>query len=130
VPKYSIAAHQVANVTLPMNTETVILTSGPVKSQSDSPRFLVIAQGQLQAARDATTVTPRVRRGTDVAGTLVGEANAEAVKGSNRVIEPFLIAVIDDPGPSGTHEYCYTLEQANAAEDGTVLQASLLVLEV
>lgn len=122
------ANYSSTNVTLATTAETVILTSDPIALPFDAVQALILAWAQLTTGTATTTVTPRIRRGTLITDPLVGEANAENVKAAAGSTEPFLIMVAEDLTRLDRVQYSLTLQQAAATGDGTVLQASILVL--
>ena len=117
-----------ANVTLTTTTENVAVSSGPIVTPFETHRIVILAWGQLTTGAGTTTVTPRIRRGTAITGTLVGEANAEQVKAAAGSTETFVIMVSEDRANLESVEYSLTLQQAGATGDGTVLQSAILVL--
>ncbi len=115
------------NVTLVTTGETVIISSGPLKMPFQTARAIIKAWAQLTTGAATTTVTPRIRRGTAVGGTLVGEANAEDVKAAAGSTEPFFIMASEARAGEESVEYSLTLQQAAATGNGTVLQAGIEV---
>lgn len=115
------------NVTLTTTSETVIISSAPVKVQRDTCLVHIRAWAQLTTGAATTTVTPRIRRGTAVGGTLVSEANAETVKAAAGSTEPFVIEAIEERSNVDMVQYSLTLAQASATGDGTALQAGIEV---
>lgn len=123
-----VLAQATANVAVTTTTETVAVSSGPVKTPFQTHQIVILAWGQLTTGTGTTTVTPRIRRGTAITGALVGEANAETVKAAAGGTEPFVIMVAEERADQESVEYSLTLAQAAATADGTILQASILVL--
>lgn len=116
------------DVTLTTTTETVIVSSGPVVSVRDTTEVVVIAWAQLTTGAATTTVTPRIRRGTTTAATLVGEANAETVKAAAGSTEPFVALVTEQIAGAGNFQYSLTLAQASATGNGSALHGGIVVL--
>ncbi len=122
------AAYSGTNVTLVTTAETVIISAPSIVIPADAVQIYVLAWAQLTTGVATTTVTPRIRRGTAITDTLVGEANAENIKAAVGSTEAFLIAVIENLSSIDRATYSLTLQQAAATGNGTVLQASILVL--
>ena len=116
-----------ADVTLTTTTEAVIVSSPVIQIPNDSGELIVFGWAQLTTGTSTTTVTPRIRRGTAITSTLVGEANAETVKVTAGGTEPFFAVVNETLGVSGTI-YSFTLQQASAAANGSALQGTICVL--
>jgi len=115
------------NVTLTTTTETVVVSSGPVKVSRHTCLVHVRAWAQLTTGAATSAVTPRIRRGTANSGQLLSEANAEEIKIIPGSIEPFVIEGIEERSNMDTVEYSLTLQQASATGNGTVLQALIEV---
>lgn len=122
------AAYSGTNVTLVTTAETVIISSGPVTIPNDAVQAVILAWGELTTGAGTTAVTPRIRRGTLITDPLVGEANAENIKAVAGSVEAFFIMVVETLTVRDKIQYSFTLQQTAAAGNGTVLQASILVL--
>jgi hypothetical protein len=116
------------NVTLTTTTETTAVTSGPATASRQTANVCVFAWAQLTTGTATTTVTPRIRRGADTTGTLVGEANAVTIGAAAGSTEQFLAMVCEDRADVATVDYTFTLQQASATGNGTALQGGILVL--
>lgn len=113
------------NVTLTTTTETVIATLAGVATPSRDAIVRLKGWLQLTLGTLTTDVTLRIRRGTAITDTLVGEANAIAVPSAAGTIAEFNIAVQDTPGEVAGQSYVLTAEQTGATGNGTALQASI-----
>ena len=122
-----VAATTTTNVAVTTTTETVAISSGPVKVPYATCRVAIKAWCQLTTGTATTTVATRIRRGTAITGTLVGEANVEDVKVAAGLREPFFIMTSEDRANVDSVEYSLTVEQASASADGTIVQASIEV---
>jgi len=122
--------HITADVTIPTTTETVVLSSGLVSLPFHTCHIIILAWCQLVSGTGTTDVTPRIRRGTATTGALVGEANAEVVKTAAGSREPFMIMVHEERAGEEAVEYCLTIQQTAATADGTVNQATIVVLVI
>lgn len=117
-----------ADVTLTTTGETVIISSGLVAVPYETANLLIVAWAQLTTGTGTTGVTPRLRRGTNTAGAVVGEGNTEQVKAAAGSTEPFFIMGIDAQSPAAAVQYSLTLQQAAATGNGTALQAGIVLL--
>lgn len=124
----AVGNYSSVNVTLTTTTEGVVITSDLIAPPYDAVQAVILAWCQLTSGTATTTVTPRIRRGNAITGALVGEANAENLKTAAGSTEPFLIMVAEDLTRIASIQYSLTLQQAAATGNGTVLQASILVL--
>lgn len=116
------------DLALVTTAETSIIASGPATATRPLVNVCVLAWAQLTTGTNTTGVTPRIRRGTTAAGTLVGEGNNEQVKAAAGSTEQFFIEVCEDRSNVATVDYNLTLEQAGASANGSALQATILVL--
>lgn len=117
-----------ADTALVTTAETVVATSDVIQVPTATALVVVHAWAQLTTGAATTTVTPRIRRGTDTAGTLIGEANAVtigAVAGSTEQFQAMASEQISGIGPL---QYVFTLAQAAATGNGSALQAGIIVL--
>ena len=117
-----------SDVTLVTTAETEGINSPEVVAPRQTVRVLILAWGQLTTGTGTTAVTPRIRRGTGTAGTLVGEANAETAKAAAGSTEPFFLLASEARADVDRVQYTLTLQQTAATGNGTLLQAAILVL--
>lgn len=115
-------------VTLTTTTEAVVISAPPVAVVRQSVFAMIIGWGQLLIGTGCTHGTPRIRRGTAITSTLVGEATAEEIKTAAADREPFFIMVGEALAGVASVEYSFTLQQTGASANGTVDQAAILVL--
>ena len=116
-----------ANVTVTTTTETVAISSGRVPIPVATCRAVIRAWCQLTLGTATTTVTPRIRRGTAITDPLIGEANAEQIKTAAGSTEPFDLRTGESLQDRESVEYSFTVQQAAATANGTVLQADIEV---
>lgn len=117
-----------ANVTVTTTTETVVITSPPVKLPTRTGRAIVKAWAQHTNGTGTTAVTARLRRGTAITDTLVNEANAEQVKTAAGSTEPYFSMAVDEIEAREGVQYSLTLQQTGASANGTTLQAGIEVI--
>lgn len=112
-----------ANTTVTTTTETEAAEVSAPPPNRTGLTYTVRGWAQVTIGTGGTAVTPRIRRGTSVSGTLVGEGNAIQGTAGNTVLVG--IAVNDTPGEVSSLDYVVTVQQTAATADGTVLQAHL-----
>jgi hypothetical protein len=112
-----------ADVTATTTTETVVATL--VIPAVPGPGYTVRLRGNMQFTTGAgtTAVTPRIRRGTDATGTLIGEANAVTATASTTIEVEH--EETDTPGDVASVSYVLTIQQTAAAANGTALHGTL-----
>ena len=115
------------DITVTTTTETIVGTTPQARLPVRNCRAIVRGFAHLTTGAATTTVTPRIRRGTLVTSPLVGEANAEQVKAAAGSTEQFFIEVTQDLDNVDQVEYVFTLQQAGATGNGTILQGSVSV---
>lgn len=116
-----------ADVTITTTTEKDVITSDLTNTPRDEVRVVIICWAQLTTGTNTTGVTPHIRRGTGIAGTALTEANAETIKAAAGSTELFMWMASEQRAATAV-QYSCTLTQAAASANGTVLQASILVL--
>ncbi len=121
------ALTSVANVTVTTTTETVAIGSGRVQVPTVTAKIHIKAWCQLTLGTGTTTVTPRIRQGAGITGTLLGEATAEAIKTAAGSSEPFVLEATESVQDVESVEYAFTVQQAGASANGTVVQAGIEV---
>lgn len=110
-------------VTLTTTAETVVATSNGVSTVSDQDQVAITGWAQLTLGTGTTSVTPRIRRGTSVSGTLVGTGNPINGTAGQTIVESFLTE--DTPGLVAGQQYVFTLQQTGATANGSALQSSI-----
>lgn len=127
VPQDAAATSSVTDVTVTTTTETIAITSPAAILNYQTAHVFIVAWCQLTTGTATTTVTPRIRQGTLVTGTLVGEANAITIGAAAGSTEQFMMMAAEDRFGEKEVVYNFTVEQASATGNGTVLQASIAV---
>lgn len=122
------AVQALADTAIVTVAETVAVTSDAVYLPGKSSRVIVVARALVTLGASTTAVTPRVRRGTLITDTLVGEANAEQIKTAAGSTEPFDALAIEDVVDLDQVTYVLTVQQTAASANGSILSASILVL--
>lgn len=117
-----------AQVTLVTTTEAVVISAPAIAVPRQTIFSVVFGWGQLLVGTGMTHGTPRIRRGTAITSTLVGEATAEEIKTAAADREPFFIMTGEELSDRADVEYSFTLQATGASANGTVDQAAILVL--
>lgn len=120
---YSLVA--TANITLTTTSETELVQVDSVDVPNPGGQVRLRGWCQLTTGTGTTTVTLRIRRGTDTSGTLVDEANAVTIGAAAGSTEQFDIMVDEAPGELAGASYVLTAQQAAATGNGSAVQASL-----
>lgn len=115
------------DVTITTTTEKDLVNSGPATTTRQTSNVCVIAWAQVTTGTNTTALTPRIRRGTGIAGTLVGEANAEQVKAAAGSTEALFAFTCEDRADVATVDYSLTVQQTAASANGSALQGGILV---
>lgn len=120
------AGHATADTAIVTTAETVAVSTGEVLVGPGAKRVVLLGWAQVTTGAGATSVTPRIRRGTAVTDTLVDEANAQA-QAASTAAHLNIFAIDDDPG-EGKFRYSLTVAQAGATGNGTISQAGILAI--
>lgn len=112
-----------ANTTVTTTTETEAAQVAAPPPNRSGLVYTVRGWMQVTAGVGTTAFIPRIRRGTDTSGTLVGEGNPVTVVAGNTLTVP--LVVDDTPGEVSSLDYVVTVQQTAATGNGTVAQASL-----
>jgi len=115
------------DVVITTTTEKDVVYSGPVTVPRQTANVCIMAWAQVTTAASTTTITPRIRRGTGIAGTLVGEANPENVKAAAGSTEFVYELACEDRADVATVDYSFTVQTAAAGANGAALQGGIVV---
>lgn len=113
-----------SDTALVTTAETVVATVGGV-STGRAVNIQLRGWAQLTTGTNTTAVTPRIRRGTTITGTLIGEANPVTIGAAAGSTEDFEIDVSDLGADVASATYVLTLQQAGATANGSCLQAAI-----
>lgn len=113
----------VSNVNLPNATETVICTLAGVSVDSPDATVLLKGWAIITSGAAATGITLRIRRGTTVAGTLIGSGTTEAIAAS--ISDDFDVQEADSPGEVASQSYVLTGQISGGAAAATAVEGSL-----
>ena len=115
MPMYTTGAMNIVGGNAAGNvTETVILVSPVIDLGRDAAFVTVDAALCLTTGTATTFITPRIRRGADTTGVLIGPAVAQTILGAVGAVAIYTIAITDQGGPFATMQYVLTA-QATAA---------------
>ena len=124
MPTNTFIEYTQANTTIVTTAETVVATLSGVSTGRPSTVNLS-GWVQVTTGGSTTALTPRIRRGTDITGTLVCEANAVELAAAAGSEEEISISG-QDPGVNlSSGSYVLTLQATAAAANATALQARL-----
>jgi len=112
-----------ADTAVTTTTETVVATLSGVNAPGPGATIRLTGTVQMTYGTATTAMTPRIRRGTDATGTLVGEGNPLTGAAGNTA--PTTLEVVDTPGEVANQSYVLTVQQTAATGNGSVLQATL-----
>lgn len=112
-----------ADTTVTTTTETVAVTVPGVSTPKPGVRVQVKGTLQVTTGGSTTGLTIRVRRGTAITDTLVGEANVTQVAAAAGSTEELTIMCEDTPGDVAGQSYVVTIQQTAAAANGSILYA-------
>lgn len=113
------------DVTLTTTTEGIAVTGGLVTVPRDNAFVCVYAYSQLTTGAATTTVTPRIQRGSAVTGTVVGDATALTIQAAAGDEEQYSHFACEERTNVSAVQYNYSLQQAGASGNGTVLQSCI-----
>jgi len=116
------------DVPLVTTAETVVVSSDLVLTPFATSRVIVIAWAQLTTGTATTAVTPRIRRGTVITGTLLGEATPVTVGAAAGSTEQFYAIAFEERQSTDRVQYSFTLQQTAASANGSALQGGIVVL--
>lgn len=104
-------------------TETVAATVAGVSTPRANVKVGLKATVQVTTGTNTTALTVRLRRGTAITDTLVGEANPVQVAAAAGSTEECTIMWEDAPGDVAGQSYVVTIQQTAASANGSILAA-------
>ncbi len=111
---------------LTLNAETIVMTTPGLSPDTPSRTFRLTAALKVTTGLGATGLIVRVRRGTLVTGTLVGEAASITAAASTTYETPY--EVEDAPGEVAGQQYVVTVQQVGATGNGSLVSGEAIVL--
>lgn len=112
------------NTTIVTTAETVLATVSGVSTPRKT-NVNLSGWAQVTTGTNTTSLVPRIRRGTDATGTLVGEGNPVTIGAAAGSTEDVEIRVSDVGVDLANASYVLTVVQTAASANGTALQAGL-----
>lgn len=115
-----------ADAAITTTTETVAATVSGVNMPGPGGRIKLSGFAQVTAGTGTTALTPRIRRGTDATGTLIGEGNP--ITGGVAAGSTTSLSLDTTDAPAGelaNQSYVLTIQQTGASANGSIIQASL-----
>jgi len=116
-----------ATVTVPTTTETVILTGPNLQTPKDTSVLAVIASLSMVQGTGATGLTLRLRMGSAVTGTQVGQPYVVTTPSSIQTLSVSFVVTF----PSYSTDYVQvslTAQQTAASGNGNVTAAAMLAI--
>ena len=115
------------NVTLTTTTEGVAVTSDAIAAPRETVQVVVLCYMQVTTGADTADLTPRIRRGSGITGTLISDAISEEIKAAVTADESLSLMASEERTGGGQLEYSCTVQQGSATGNGAVTQAGILV---
>lgn len=124
-PEIRVAVTAV-DVPLVAATEVVALQLDGISTENPDEDVLILAFATVTTAALTTALTTRIRRGTTIAGALVGEANA--VGAAAAVTVSVAGYGRDNPGAVASQSYVVTVQATGPAANGSILSAIIVAI--
>lgn len=115
---------QTADTVLVTTAETVVCTLLGVNTPRKTNVFLR-AWAQVTTGTNTTALVIRIRRGTTVAGTLIGEQDPVTIGAAAGGTEEIECAAIDGNVDLAAASYVVTVSQTGATANGNVTRAGI-----
>ena len=119
-----------SNVTMTTTAETIAITSGVMAQERPIANYLIKAWAQVTTGTNITTMLSKIRRGTTTSGTQVNESNVITVGAAAGSNEVFTAWAFDSQSDVSQVQYSFTLTQAGADGNGTILQSGIEVTQL
>jgi len=113
-------------VTIVTTTEAVAVTSEIIKVTRRGMRALIFAFIEVDSGTATTAITGRIRAGKAITGTLISEAIAEETTAA--LAETWVVSAVDELGDVDEVSYSATIQQTAASANGTIDNATIIVL--
>ena len=97
------------DVTITTTTEAVIISAPAIAVVRPTVFAMIIGWCQVLVGTAMTHGTPRIRRGTAITDTIIGDSVAEEIKTAAADREPFFIMVGEELSNAASVEYSFTL---------------------
>ena len=126
----AVANFTTTDVAVTTTTEAVALSTPLMRINRNSAVVMIAAWGQLLLGTATTTVTPRIRRGTAITSTLVSGADAIAIQSAVATNAQYQIICFEQLTSEQVVQYSFTLQQADATANGTIVQSGIFAIAV
>lgn len=103
--------------------ETAAVVSDPVSTGSGAEEITINGAVSITTGTGTTAVTLRCRRGSGVAGAVVGETEPVTIGAAASANIPYSFS--DTPGEVAGQLYTLTVQQTAASANGTINNASI-----
>ena len=122
-PAKNVTVAAAGNVAIVNAVETAVLTLNGVSTAQGGGQVIVEAECQLLTGATTTAVVVNIRRGTTIAGALVGTITLSNLAAAQTVLCP--IQAVDNAGEVAGQSYTLTLTQTGGSANGTASNASI-----
>lgn len=126
----AVANYDSSAVTLTTTTEKDVILSPLARCYRNSGIAMIWAWAQLTTGTGTTSVNPKIRKGTAITDTLITESNIVTIGAAAGSNEQYMAVAMEQLTSEQVAQYLFTLTQAGASGNGTVLQAGIIVLIV
>lgn len=116
-------AASAAATTLTTTTETVLVTSPGISTDGPSQQISIQATAALVTGASTTSVRLRIRRGTGITGTVVGDSGNITAAAAAAV--DLSVDAVDNPGDVADQVYVLTAQQVAATGNATAQLAAI-----
>lgn len=116
------------DVPLVTTAETVLATLSGISTPHPATKVKIEGWAQITLGTATTAVTMRIRRGTAITDTLIGEANAEQISTAAGASEAHTIETEETLGEVANVSYVLTAQQTAATANGAALQGELKIV--
>lgn len=114
-----------ADTVITTTVETVVATLSGVSTPRSGVKVVLAGMCQVTSGGSTTALTPRIRRGTDATGVLVGEGNPLPLATAAGSTEELAIQCEDTPGEVAGQSYVLTVQQTGAIANGSAIYADI-----
>lgn len=119
----SVQSNTIVNVNF-ASSENVICTTPPLNIPLDFATVLLFWYLTMTSGTGTTNITPLIRRGTGITGTIInGNTNDNTTAGNTTRRSG---VYFDTPGAVAGQQYSLTMTQIGASANGTILDVCLI----
>lgn len=115
-------------VTITTTTENVVVSSPAVALVRPAGEVCILGYAQFTTGANTTHVIARIRRGSEITGTLVGEENNISIAAAAGGTENVFTMACEVRTNVESVIYSLTMDQVAATGDGSAIVGAILVL--